>query len=85
MVDDETIRFVIATALQAKKQARGWCPNCKKAVMVEIDDSRAAISALETLANQAKGRPGEAQGLDDERIVFERVVYLTADAEAPSV
>lgn len=76
LVDDETIRLVVATALEAKKQARGWCPNCRKAVMVEIDDSKAAISAITELANQAKGRPDVANHEDQERIVFNRLVKM---------
>lgn len=80
-VTDEDLRSLVAASLEAKKQARGWCPKCKGAVMVEVNDAKAAVAALETLLNQAKGRPDVAAAADDERIVFERVVYLTDEKE----
>ena len=73
-VSDEDLRALVAASLESKKQARGWCPNCKKAVQVEINDAKAAVSALETLLNQAKGRPDVAQQAEDDRIVFDRVI-----------
>lgn len=75
-VTDEKLKEAILLALELKKGARGWCPNCRKAVQVEINDSKAVIGALGELMNQSYGRPGETASSDEEKIVFERVVYL---------
>lgn len=79
VVDDAALRDIIAASLEIKKQARGWCPNCRKQVQVEIDDAKAVVAAVSELVNQAKGRPGQAEESSDERIIFERVVYLGGD------
>lgn len=46
--------------LASTKGARGWCPNCKKAVMVEIPDAKGVTAALMDLANQSFGTPPKA-------------------------
>ena len=79
----EQLSALLDEILAAKKNARGWCTNCKKAVQVEIPDAKAVVSAMADLANQGFGRPGESQGSDDEKIVFERVVYLGSGDDAP--
>lgn len=73
-VSDTALRELIAATLEIKKQARGWCPNCRKQVQVEIDDTKAVVAAVGELVNQAKGRPGQAEGESEERIVFVREV-----------
>ena len=79
----EQLKKLLDEILEAKKGARGWCPNCKKAVQVEIADAKAVVGAMSDLANQGFGRPGETQGSDEEKIQFERVVYLGGEeAEA---
>lgn len=60
-LDRETLDALLKEVLAIRKQARGWCPNCKKAVMVEIPDAKAVSSAMGDLLTQAKGRPTEAQ------------------------
>ena len=77
----EQLALLLDEILAIKKGARGWCPNCKKAVQVEIADAKAVVSAMADLANQGFGRPGERSGSDDDRIVFERVVYLGDEEE----
>lgn len=72
----EQIEMLLNEILAIKKQARGWCSKCKKQVQVEIPDASAVTKALMELANQAWGRPDVAASGDDEKIIFERVVYL---------
>jgi hypothetical protein len=55
----DAVMAVVRAGLEAKKKVRGWCPNCKKAVYVEIEAVSAAMKAAEFLANQGLGRPGE--------------------------
>lgn len=75
----EQLHELIDEILKIKKGARGWCPNCKKQVGVEIPDAKSVAGAITDLANQAFGRPRGEQGEQGERIVFERVVYMGAD------
>jgi hypothetical protein len=72
----EQLKVLLDEILAIKKGARGWCPGCKKAVMVEISDAKAVVGAMADLANQGFGRPGETVDAESERISFERVVYL---------
>jgi hypothetical protein len=60
--DKATLDVRLKEALAVTKQARGWCPNCKKAVQVSIPDSKAVVTAMSELLVQAKGRPGTATG-----------------------
>lgn len=57
-----TIRETVARALQATKQARVSfaCRHCgrKENVTVEVDDSRAAMDAVEKLVTLTEGRSG---------------------------
>lgn len=80
VVTDELLRAHIAASFEAKKGARGWCPGCGKAVQVEINDVKATVAALETLANQAKGRPDVAAREEADRIVFKRLVKLEEES-----
>lgn len=57
--EKEALRALLKQGLQATKKARGWCPNCKKAVYVEVTDTGAAVKVAEFFANQGLGRPGE--------------------------
>jgi hypothetical protein len=63
----EKLDLLADKILEIDKQARGWCPNCNKAVHVTIPDAKAVTSALTDLANQAWGRPQddkqEAEGI----------------------
>ncbi len=73
---DETISDLVKAALSVTKKARGWCPACKKQVWVEIEDAKSAVQALEILANQAKGRPQQADSENDEKITLVRREYV---------
>ena len=77
----EQIDLLLNAVLALEKQGRGWCPGCKKQVWVSIPDAKAVTGALIDLANQAWGRPDVAPGVDEERIVFERVVYVGDEAD----
>lgn len=57
---DEQLTRLFDEVLESRKQARGWCKDCKKAVFVEIPDAKAVTSALLDLANQSFGTPGRA-------------------------
>ena len=56
-LDKETLSTLVREVLAITKQARGWCPNCKKAVQVQIPDAKAVVSSMGDLLTQAKGRP----------------------------
>lgn len=75
----EQLQVLLDEILAVKKGARGWCPKCRKQVQVEIPDAKAVVSAMADLANQGFGRPKESGVTDQEKIVFERVVYLVAE------
>jgi hypothetical protein len=77
----EQLKSLLDEVLAVKKQARGWCKKCGGQVQVEIPDAKGVVGAMADLANQGFGRPGERSGSGDDRIVFERVVYL-GDEEA---
>lgn len=79
LISDDLIKEVITMNLAATKKAWVHCPHCKKKSQVDIPDAKASSAAIAELANQAKGRPGESQGSDEEKINFERVVYLGGD------
>jgi len=68
LLDNATLNALLAEVLAITKVGRGWCSDCKKAVMVEVPDAKAVVSAMSELLVQAKGRPGpeadnEAHGL----------------------
>lgn len=84
----DAIIAVVESALQAKRKIRITDPctkcECKHIRYVEVEDVDAAIKAAEFLSNRAQGRPGQARVEDDrERVVFERVVYMSPDADPP--
>lgn len=57
---DKQIQTLFDEVLRSTKNARGWCPNCKKAVYVEILDAKAVTGSLMDLANQSFGTPPKA-------------------------
>jgi hypothetical protein len=66
---------LLEAILELKKGARGWCPKCNRAVMVEINDAKAVAGALKDLNAEAWGRPSEDK-VESEGIQFVRkVVY----------
>jgi hypothetical protein len=81
-LSDEQLSLLLDEVLEIRKQSRGWCPNCNKAVNVEIPDAKAVTGALVDLANQAWGRPQDDKQ-EAEGIVFVRkVVYGGAEEAA---
>ena len=68
VLDRETLDVLLKEVLAVTKHARGWCPNCKKQVHVEIPDSKAVVSAMGELLTQAKGRPGPESSEDGQRV-----------------
>lgn len=83
VLDDELLREVVMMNLATTKKV--WvdsdCKHCRKRQRFQVDvpDAKATASALELLANQAKGRPDVAQQEDQERIVFQRLVHLAEE------
>jgi hypothetical protein len=67
--------------LAITKQARGWCTQCKKAVMVEVSDPKAVVSALSELLTQAEGRPGTAD-TDQQTIHEYRLIWQVSEVPA---
>lgn len=57
---DAQLSALFDEVLATTKNSRGWCPNCNKAVYVEIPDAKAVTSALMDLANQSFGTPPKA-------------------------
>lgn len=76
---DEQLTKLMDEVLAIEKGARGWCPTCNKAVMVQVADAKAVTGAIVDLANQAWGRPQddkqEAEGIQFVR----KVVYGGAE------
>jgi hypothetical protein len=77
LTEDQLAKLVDGI-LAIEKQARGWCPNCNKAVMVTIPDAKGVSGALVDLANQAWGRPSEDK-VESEGIAFTRIVNLRSE------
>lgn len=55
--------------------------SCKHVRMVKVPDYKLKLQIMEFLANRGVGRPAQASEASEEQIVFERVVYMGADAE----
>lgn len=71
----EQLEVLMTEVLAITKQGRGWCPTCKKSVIVEVADAKAVTGAIVDLANQSWGRP-EVVSASDEGVSFTRkVVY----------
>lgn len=69
---------VIDEGLAATKRVWVSCPHCKRRSEVDVPDTKAALEAAEFTANRSLGRPGvESDPAESERIIFERVVYMT--------
>ena len=78
----EQLEKLMDEVLEIKKSARGWCPNCNKAVMVEVPDAKAVVGATADLMNQAWGRPQDDK-VEAEGIVFVRKVVYGGEEDAP--
>ena len=83
ILTEEQIKLLFDEILVSPKKA--WaditCKHCKRAqrVLCEIPDANAVVKGLTDLATQTWGRPGEAQSADEEKIHFERVIYMGDD------
>ena len=53
---------------------------CKHFRTVEVPDYKTKLQIIEFLANRGVGRPNQVEAGSDERVIFERVVYLGDDA-----
>ena len=72
---EEQLGKLMDEVLAIEKGARGWCPGCNKAVMVQIPDAKGVAGAIVDLANQAWGRPQDDKQ-EAEGITFVRkIVY----------
>ena len=69
----------IDRALEGTQKAWVNCPHCRKKSEVTVPDVRGALLASQFLADQSLGKPGTADpgAVEDEKIVFERVIRLT--------
>ena len=70
---------VIDDGLSATQDVWVTCGSCSKRTLATVTDTRAALACAEFVANQSHGRPGvDDRGTDSEqeRIVFERIVYV---------
>jgi hypothetical protein len=84
VLDRGTLDVLLKEVLAVTKQARGWCPNCKKAVHVDIPDSKAVVSAMGELLTQAKGRPAQ-EAQDDEHVTVNYYVVLRGEGSEDKV
>lgn len=80
ILDKEKLDLLINEVLAFTKKARAEfvCKHCHRTQIqyAEISDSKAVVTAITELLNQTMGRPKEAAISDQEKIHFERVVYL---------
>lgn len=74
---EEQLTLLMDEVLAIEKGARGWCPNCNKAVHVQVKDAKAVTGALVDLANQAWGRPQDDK-VEAEGITFVRQTVVAA-------
>lgn len=74
----EQVDLLLNEILAVKKQANGdfTCKKCgqRQYQKVEISDASAVTKALIELANQAWGRPAQADDVESEKITFIREV-----------
>ena len=75
-IDEDLLNTLFENVLSLEKSARGWCPSCKKAVNVTINDAKAVVSALNELLVQAKGRPAQSEGEEKQGFEFVNKVIL---------
>lgn len=86
--DDETFQSIMnqlkeaATSEVTTRHAEP-CPkcDCKHIRMVKVPDYKLKLAIIEFLSNRGVGRPNQATGENEERITFERVIYM----DEPSV
>ena len=80
-IDEDLLNTLFENVLSLEKSARGWCPSCKKAVNVTINDAKAVVSALNELLVQAKGRPAQSEEESKQSFSFVNKVVLVADGD----
>lgn len=78
---DEQLTKLMDEVLAIEKGARGWCPSCNRAVMVQVADAKAVTGAIVDLANQAWGRPQDDK-VEAEGVTFVRKVVYGGGEEA---
>lgn len=83
LADDPTFQGILnqlREAASAEVLARDPTPcskcECKHIRMVKVPDYKLKLQIMEFLANRGVGRPDVVRAVDEDRIVFERVVYL---------
>lgn len=74
---------LVDEVLAITKQGRGWCPSCNKAVLVQVADSKAVVTAISELLTQAEGRPKQQEAGEGDALT---VVYqVILDGGEPDV
>ena len=79
----EQLERLLDEVLAITKTGRGWCPDCKKSVMVQVPDAKAVTGALVDLANQAWGRPTESH-TEPEGVTFIRKIVYAGERDVDS-
>ena len=79
---EEQLSLLLNEILAVKKQTRGWCPNCRKQVMVEISDAKAVAAAIRDLLQEAWGRPVDAKAVEAGVTFIRRVEFVGEPPEA---
>ena len=78
----EQIRLLLDEILAIQKQGRGWCPNCRKAVVVEVADAKAVAAAVKDLLAEAWGRPRDEQREEAGVTFIRRVEFVGPEPPA---
>lgn len=71
----EQTSILVDEILAITKRVRTWCSECRKQVWVDVPDARAVTASLGELLTQAHGRPQGEQLEENDRIIFERIIY----------
>ena len=74
VLDKATLDSLLTEVLAIKRQARGWCKECSKAVPVEIPDAKAVVSAMGELLTQRSGVPERSPRTTRRTTVFYNVI-----------
>lgn len=78
---DDQLRILLDEVLAVTKQGRGWCPGCKKSVLVQVHDAKAVVNAISELLTQAEGRPKQQESDAEAGITFVRKVIFGGERE----
>ena len=83
-LDEETMKALLDGVLSITKVVWVQCQHCNKMTKGEVSDAKAVVAGLGDLVTKIADVPKE-QVSEEERIVFERVIYMSPDGADPQV